>query len=493
MVELFKGPGGWSEAVKALGLPSIGIELDAAACETSRCAGHRVTQGDVAALDPKEFAPARGLIASAPCQPFSMAGLGAGRQALGAYAEEIEHLLERGEWALDRDRLREVCDDPRADLVLEPLRWAMALRPVWIALEQVEPVLPLWEVMGGGIREMGYSVWTGVVSAEVYGVPQTRRRAILLARCDGKEARRPPATHQRFIPPRRKDVQADSLFDAPEPERIIVSEDRDLLPWVSMAEALGWPEADILRTGHNTMKISRDPQDMVPYERVASSPSPTVKASALGAWKRGPEGSHIEPPMRWKSNDRANATERSVTEPAPTITGGHDHEERVWLRAGTNGHDTARRSSEPAPTLRFGARLNTVEWVEYNSRDQRDSRGSEPVPARRRPVAEPAPTIAGQSYNDSWVTRRPATTVAGDPRVHPPGHKRNSEDEAADRDGYEGRAGENAIRVTVEEAAALQTFRAGYPWQGTRTKIFEQIGNAVPPVMALALLREVTS
>lgn len=462
MVELFKGPGGWSEAVKALGLPSIGIELDAAACETSRCAGHRVTQGDVAALDPKEFAPARGLIASAPCQPFSMAGLGAGRQALGAYAEEIEHLLERGEWALDRDRLREVCDDPRADLVLEPLRWAMALRPVWIALEQVEPVLPLWEVMGGGIREMGYSVWTGVVSAEVYGVPQTRRRAILLARCDGKEARRPPATHQRFIPPDRKydDEASDSLFDAPRGRRI-APEDRHLLPWVSMAEALGWPEADILRTGHNTMRISRDPQDMVPFERVASSPAPTVKASALGAWKRGPRGSHVEPPMRWKSNSRANATERSITEPAPTITGSHNHEERVW--------------------------------VVYNSRDQRDSRGATPVLARQRPVSEPAPTIAGQSYNDSWVTRRPATTVQGDPRIHPPGHKRNAEDEAAGRDGYEGRAGKNAIRVSAREAAALQTFRMDYPWYGGRTKVFEQIGNAVPPVMALALLREVTS
>lgn len=395
VVELFKGPGGWSEAVKALRLPSIGIELDAAACETSRAAGHPVVQGDVAALDPLNFAPAQGLIASAPCQPFSMAGLGAGRRALEVYAEEIKALFERGEWALDRERLREACDDARADLVLEPLRWAMALRPTWIALEQVEPVLPLWEVMGGGIRELGYSTWTGVVSAEQYGVPQTRRRAILLARCDGKKARRPPATHQRFIPPRGKDVQADSLFDAPEPERIVAPEDRGLLPWVSMAEALGWPEADVLRTGHNTMKTSRDPEDMVPYERAAGAPSPTVKSSAR--WKRGPSGSHVEPPMRWKSNGRAR------------------------------------------------------------------------------------------------VTRRPATTIAGDPRVHPPGHKANAEDEAAGRDSYEGRAGENTIRVSIEEAAALQSFPAGYPWRGNRTKIFEQVGNAVPPVLALALLREVTS
>ncbi|MCZ1012356.1 DNA cytosine methyltransferase [Streptomyces lydicus] len=45
------------------------------------------------------------------------------------------------------------------------------------------------------------------------------------------------------------------------------------------------------------------------------------------------------------------------------------------------------------------------------------------------------------------------------------------------------------IRVSVADAAALQTFPSGHPFRGSRTKQYEQIGNAMPPLLAEAVIR----
>jgi DNA (cytosine-5)-methyltransferase 1 len=39
-------------------------------------------------------------------------------------------------------------------------------------------------------------------------------------------------------------------------------------------------------------------------------------------------------------------------------------------------------------------------------------------------------------------------------------------------------------RITVEEAAAIQTFPAGMTWAGSQSARYRQIGNAVPPELA---------
>jgi DNA (cytosine-5)-methyltransferase 1 len=117
-------------------------------------------------------------------------------------------------------------NDPRSFLCAEPMRWAVALRPRWIALEQVPGALPLWQHIGGHLETMGYSVVTGVLRCEEYGVPQTRKRAVLVARMDGV-ATLPAPTHRRY----RKGVaqhEGDSRH----------------LPWVSMHDAIGWGMTD---------------------------------------------------------------------------------------------------------------------------------------------------------------------------------------------------------------------------------------------------------
>ena len=131
-----------------------------------------------------------------------------------------------------------------------------------------------------------------------------------------------------------------------------------------------------------------------------------------------------------------------------------------------------RELEAPAPTLTG----NGGAWV----LDRRQ--GGAPV----RRTDEPAHTMAAQwlaKGRDVWTTERPATTVSGDARGLPePGY----------RTGTERQWNENAVRVTVQQAAALQTFPPDYPWQGSRTKQFEQVGNAVPPLLAMHVLAALT-
>lgn len=219
-LDLFAGVG-WALACRELGITDRGVDNAATVIETRRRAGLETIYQDV--WDGLFGVHGVGrydiLIASPPCQTFSAAGKGAGRKAL----DEVLAAVHAGLW---RDPVAlhalTVSLDPRTALVLTPLAHVYRDRPQHVVLEQVVPVLPVWEAYASVMRELGYSVVTGILSAEQYGVPQTRRRAILIARRDGIEARMPAPTHSRFY--------------ARDPER----RDADVLPWISMANALGW-------------------------------------------------------------------------------------------------------------------------------------------------------------------------------------------------------------------------------------------------------------
>lgn len=49
-----------------------------------------------------------------------------------------------------------------------------------------------------------------------------------------------------------------------------------------------------------------------------------------------------------------------------------------------------------------------------------------------------------------------------------------------------------ATRMTAEDAGVTQTFPFDHPWRGTKTEIGTQIGNAIPPLLAEAILKEAT-
>lgn len=105
-------------------------------------------------------------------------------------------------------------------------------------------------------------------------------------------------------------------------------------------------------------------------------------------------------------------------------------------------------------------------------------RGSAQDNATTRTIDEPAPTLAFGHAANNWVFDRPATTLMEDPRVFQPGGHHQPGEQSA-----------NAIHITIRDALTLQSFRPDYLVQGTKTRQFEQIGNAVPPRLAWHVLR----
>lgn len=216
ILDLFAGPGGWDEWLRSIGITDVvGLEWDAAACATRAAAGHKTIRCDVAEYPTDPFrGRVRGLIASPPCQAWSMAGKGAGRGEVDRVHAAVE--LCRNGWT--DEPLAWEWADPRTPLILQPLRWAWALRPTWIACEQVPPALGVWQHIADVFRSWGYAADCRILCAADYGVPQTRDRAFIIAATGA--LRWPEPTHAEKPEP--------SLFGA------------SRKPWVTMAVALGW-------------------------------------------------------------------------------------------------------------------------------------------------------------------------------------------------------------------------------------------------------------
>jgi DNA (cytosine-5)-methyltransferase 1 len=260
----------------------------------------------------------------------------------------------------DFEEARRLIGDEDAALTLEPLRIFLECRPEYIALEQTPAVLPVWRTFSWAFREHGYSAACAILNAEQYGVPQTRRRAVLIARRDGVQASMPEPTHSRFhvwVPGRL---------------------DPGVKPWVSMAEALGWgmtEQPSTMVCGGGVDTGGAEPFGNVARQRIR-------KELQEGRWAL-------------RGDARQNATERALDQPAPTV---------------------------------FGSRSTNMTWVQRSK----------------------------------LFSRTPDARSA-------------------------------AIRTTFEEAAILQTFPADYPWQGNKGQVFGQIGNAVPPLLAEAILSQFSS
>ncbi|MCP4961622.1 MAG: DNA cytosine methyltransferase [Actinomycetia bacterium] len=213
VVDLFAGAGGWDLAARELDIDPVGIELDAAAIATRHAAQLPTIRADLHGYPPR---PSDGLIASPPCPAFSAAG---NREGLADIGRLQRTVADPARLATEPD---DGWNDSTSGLIVQTARWAHHADQ-WVTLEQVPAVLPVWQALAHGLKQAGWrTAWTGVLNAADYGVPQTRRRAILIAHRT-RRVEPPEPTHTNPTA-----IKSGDLFGG------------DLLPWVSMADALGW-------------------------------------------------------------------------------------------------------------------------------------------------------------------------------------------------------------------------------------------------------------
>lgn len=171
-VDLFSGCGGLSEGLLQAGYEVVSaVELDKKAVATYKVNHSKVKlyESDIRKLSPETLLREVGLVKGElfllagcpPCQGFSRLRTRNGKN---------------------------VVEDERNDLIFDFLRFVVAMLPKRIMMENV-PGLEndhRFIFFKDKLRELGYFVNHRVVDASDHGVPQRRKRLIMLASCDSE-------------------------------------------------------------------------------------------------------------------------------------------------------------------------------------------------------------------------------------------------------------------------------------------------------------------
>ncbi|MFF4169893.1 DNA cytosine methyltransferase [Streptomyces sp. NPDC001744] len=468
ILDLFAGPGGLDVAADALGYRVTGIEWDAGACATRGAAGMDTFHGDVRKYRAAFFPRAQVLTGGPPCQTFTVAGHGAGRRALDQVMGYIE-------------RLHEAVRDTEGHSG-EHRAWLRVFR-TW---REIHEELRRKELEAEAIKRRKRAV--------------ERRRAETRKAMRSRLKQRGNSAHEikNFLK-KLKNPQSVELADDELKGLLEVFGDlHDQLDGLKdELEKLGDERTGlVLQPLWWVIERSRRPGSE-PYEAVVLEQVPAVMPvwdryaevlASLG-YRTTTQLMHTEafgvPQTRRRAVlmarlDRSGLPLGPDTDALPQVPETHVlyHRRGSFVRLPkTEGADTLFPQD---PTSGDGKPQKKPEpWVSMETALEKAEKHS--VKVRRRPPFSVVsnygtggvPEARGRRDHDA-----PSATITGKVSRNRVVHKGTDKD-----------LDDDLGRFNSAEAGVLQTFPAAYPWSGN--DISQQIGNAVPPRLALHVLLHV--
>ncbi|MFI0988255.1 DNA cytosine methyltransferase [Streptomyces exfoliatus] len=458
ILDLFAGPGGLDVAAHVLGHEVTGIEWDAGACATRARAGMDTFQGDVRQYRAAFFPHAQVLTGGPPCQTFTVAGHGAGRRALDDVLRYIDRL---------HTAVRNTADDP------DPLSAWMHVFRTW---RQIHEELRRKEVEARALK------------AEKRAVEQSRTKKRKAIRKRLEELGNSAEEAKRFL----KELKAPQTLEFPDAGLTRLLKEFGDLDGVLEKLKVRLEELGDERTGLVLQPLwwiierSRRP-GATAYEAVVLEQVPAVMrvweeyAAVLDTleYRTATQFLHTEafgvPQTRRRAVLMARLG-RAGRDPLPQVRETHE----LYPRSGpSKAGPTDTLPPESSENENGRPRRKPEKWVSMETALKTARPFSDKV--RPRP-----PFTVVSNYGTGGVPeargRRdhdtPSATITGKVSRNRVVHKGTDKD-----------LDDDLARFNGAEAGVLQTFPAAYPWAGN--DVSQQIGNAVPPRLALHVLRHV--
>jgi DNA (cytosine-5)-methyltransferase 1 len=434
LVDLFSGCGGITLGMERAGFRSLaGVEIDEHAARTYASNFHPGSVGvarDITTLHPADL-------------------LGVSRTEIGSAVDAVMGGPPCPSFTrVGRAKLREVMEhpeafklDPRTTLYLHAVRFIRDMRPLVVVIENVPDVLNqggecVGETIAEQIESLGYNVTYSLLNASNYGVPQFRDRFILVGfhKSLGVTPSLPLATHKAEIP------------------RGYDSSRKVALRLVESMEVSHWSPVEFLGDGlQPAVTVGDAIGDLPPiYDHLHREQRRGAKRLQTPIQlQEAADGSYAAEMRNWPGFE----TEVALAHETRELT---RRDYRIFARM------------EPGDEYPAAHRIALDLWRQSGERAAREREFVPPYDPGKFPnkwakmdESKPARTLMAHLGKDSYS------------HIH-----------------YDSA---QARTLTVREAARLQSFPDGFNFSGTMNPAFRQIGNAVPPLLAFAVGRQIAS